>query len=224
MLEIENLSKSFKQGDKKIEVLKHLNFKMGFGEMVAILGQSGSGKSTLLSILAGIESPDEGHMAFEGQILEKLSEEELTLLRGKKIGIIFQQFHLLPHLSSLENVSLPLEIMREFDQKEILEKAKSALTDVGLDHRMEHFPNQLSGGEKQRVAIARSLVTQPDLLLADEPSGSLDEETGDKVMELIFDLVEKKKKAMILVTHNKTLATRCQKTFQLNHGQLSENG
>ncbi len=222
VLEIQNLSKSFKQGEKNIEVLKDLSFKMHRGEMVAILGQSGSGKSTLLSILAGIESPDEGHMSFEGQNLGKLSEEELTILRGKKIGIIFQQFHLLPHLSALENVSLPLEIMGELSSSEMDEKAKRALQDVGLDHRENHYPNQLSGGEKQRVAIARSLVVEPDLLLADEPSGSLDEETGEKVMDLIFNLVAKKKKAMILVTHNKTLATKCQKTFHLNNGCLSE--
>jgi putative ABC transport system ATP-binding protein len=222
MLNISGLSKSFVQGDRSINVLKDLSMELYPGETLAILGQSGSGKSTLLSLLAGIDRPDQGDMFLEGIKLNELSENDLTQLRSKKIGIIFQQFHLLPHLSALENVSLPLEILG----KEEAGKAESALKDVGLDHRMDHFPNQLSGGEKQRVAIARSMVIEPDLLLADEPSGSLDEGTGDQVMELIFNLVRKKGKSLILVTHNKQLALQCDRTLVLEGGKLNalENG
>lgn len=216
MLEINGLNKSFTQGQKTIDVLKELSLVVEKGEKVAILGQSGSGKSTLLSLLAGIDRPDKGSMNFEGHELQSLNEKELTKLRSEKIGIIFQQFHLLPHLNALENVSLPLEIkgLPEDD------RAKKALEDVGLGHRLDHFPSQLSGGEKQRVAIARSMVIEPDLLLADEPSGSLDEDTGDSVMDLIFELVDKKNKALILVTHNRALAEKCQKIYRLEHGAL----
>lgn len=216
MLEIQGLEKSFLQGEKTIHVLKDLNLSLKKGETLAILGQSGSGKSTLLSLLAGIDRPDHGKMILESVDLTDLSEAELAKLRSQKIGIIFQQFHLLPHLSALENVSLPLEILKRSDEN----KAKQALIDVGLGHRMDHFPNQLSGGEKQRVAIARSMVIEPDLLLADEPSGSLDEGTGDQVMDLIFDLVKKKDKALILVTHNKFLAKKCERTLTLEGGSL----
>lgn len=222
MLTINGLGKSFVQGERSIEVLKNLSLELHQGETLAILGQSGSGKSTLLSLLAGIDRPDQGDMILEGSRLNDLSEDELTTLRSKKIGIIFQQFHLLPHLSALENVSLPLEILG----KDGKGPAQSALKDVGLDHREGHFPNQLSGGEKQRVAIARSMVVEPDLLLADEPSGSLDEGTGDQVMDLIFNLVKKKGKALILVTHNRQLAERCDRTLVLEGGKLHalENG
>ncbi len=222
MLEIKRLTKGFTQGERLIEVLKGVDFSLEKGEVVAILGQSGSGKSTLLSLLAGIEAPDSGEMKLEGQSLSALTEDELTVLRGQKIGIIFQQFHLLPHLTALENVSLPLEIHGKLNAFEVKQAAQKALDDVGLGHRLDHFPNQLSGGEKQRVAIARSMVVGPDLLLADEPSGSLDEGTGEKVMEIIFNLVKEKKKAMILVTHNKELAARCEKTFVLEGGFLKE--
>ena len=161
-------------------------------------------------------------MLFEEMELRSLSERELTRLRSQKIGIIFQQFHLLPHLSAQENVSLVLEILGCKDLKSVC----GVLKDVGLEGRMDHFPAQLSGGEKQRVAIARSMVMGPDLLLADEPSGSLDEETGNQVMDLIFKLVEEKKKSLILVTHNKVLATRCQRVLSLEGGKLHalENG
>ncbi len=222
MLKIQGLCKSFFQGERSIEVLKDLDLQLNKGETLAILGQSGSGKSTLLSLLAGIDRSDKGKMVFEGIDLATLSEQDLTRLRSQKIGIIFQQFHLLSHLSAWENTSLALEILGQEDR----EKTRSILKDVSLEHRMDHFPSQLSGGEKQRVAIARSMVIEPDLLLADEPSGSLDEKTGNQVMELIFDLVEKENKALILVTHNKALASRCERVLVLEGGKLHavENG
>jgi putative ABC transport system ATP-binding protein len=216
MLKIQNLKKSFIQGEREIQVLKGLNLEIKAGETAAILGTSGSGKSTLLSLLAGIDTSNAGDMSFQGVSLNKLSEEERTKLRGEKIGIIFQQFHLIPHLNALENVSLPLEILGRPYQKESVK----ALEDVGLGHRLDHFPGQLSGGEKQRVAIARAMVMEPELLLADEPSGSLDEETGEQVMKLIFSLVEKKGTSLILVTHDEELARRCSSVHRLQNGCL----
>jgi len=221
MIDLKNLNKSFSQGERSIEVLKNLSLNLGSGETLAVLGQSGSGKSTLLSLLAGIDRPDSGEIILEGQNLALLTEKELTRLRSKKIGIIFQQFHLLPHLSALENVTLPLEILDDHkDFKKNVEEATKCLEEVGLKHRLDHFPSQLSGGEKQRVAIARSLIIGPDLILADEPSGSLDEKTGGQVMELIFSLVKSKGKSMILVTHNKALAKSCDRTLMLEGGKL----
>ncbi len=219
MLKIENLKKSFTQGDRNIEVLKGLNLNLDPGVTAAVLGTSGSGKSTLLSLLAGIDIPDSGTMNFQGTDLAKLSEQERTKLRGEKIGIIFQQFHLIPHLSALENVCLPLEILASGDDPIV--KGKKILEDVGLAHRLDHFPGQLSGGEKQRVAIARAMVMEPELLLADEPSGSLDEETGENVMKLIFSMVEQRGTSLILVTHDERLAKTCDRIHRLQNGALS---
>lgn len=219
MLELRNIGKSFMQGEREISVLKGLSLKVEKGERVAILGQSGSGKSTLLSLLSGIDRPDTGEILFEGERVDQMSETEVTRLRSQKIGIIFQQFHLLPHLTALENTQLPLEILG----KSAMAPAKEALKDVGLDHRFDHFPNQLSGGEKQRVAIARSLVIKPQLLLADEPSGSLDEKTGQTVMEMIFSLAKEEGHALILVTHNEDLAKSCERIYRLEGGLLHES-
>lgn len=219
MLKVTELAKSYTQGKRKIEILKGLNLSVEKGESIAILGQSGSGKSTFLSVMAGIDSIDSGEILFDDVTMTNLSEDEMTSFRGQQMGIVFQQFHLLPHLSALENVSLPLEIFG-VSAKEASDKAKDLLEKVGLEHRYDHFPSQLSGGEKQRVAIARSLIADPKLLLADEPSGSLDEETGVQIMELIFDLVEKLETTLILVTHNQELAKRCEKIYQLEHGKL----
>lgn len=217
MLELKNIAKSFSQGETEIPVLWDLNLSLEKGESIAVLGQSGSGKSTLLSLLAGIDRPDKGEVFFEKRSLAPLNEEELTKLRAHKIGIIFQQFHLLPHLKAFENVALVLEINGIANAKE---KACEMLKEVGLSHRLEHYPSQLSGGEKQRVAIARSLAIEPELILADEPSGSLDEKTGKEVIQLLFDLVEKKSMSLILVTHNQQLAKRCSKTYLLDEGKL----
>ena len=221
MLSAKNIHKSFHQGERSIEILKDLNLEITPGESVAILGQSGSGKSTFLSIMSGIDSVDSGEIFFKDTDLTKLNENEMTQFRGENMGIIFQQFHLLSHLNALENVSLPLEISG-LSTKEAAAMATETLESVGLGHRRDHFPSQLSGGEKQRVAIARSMVMNPDLLLADEPSGSLDEDTGNQIMDLIFNLVAAKGSTLILVTHNQLLAKRCQRIFKLEHGQLHE--
>lgn len=218
ILEVQNLKKSFQQGAYTIEVLKGLELKLKHSESVAIVGRSGSGKSTLLSLLAGLDRPESGRVVFQEHDFSTMSEEDLTMFRGRHMGIIFQQFHLLPHLNALENVSLALEILGESEN--VQERAHHALSQVGLSERAKHLPGQLSGGEKQRVAMARAMVINPDLLLADEPSGSLDEDTGEEVMKLVFDLVETQKKALILVTHSLQLAKRCDHIYKLEHGTL----
>jgi putative ABC transport system ATP-binding protein len=218
LLKIDNISKTFTQGENQIKVLEKLNFELSKGKTAAIIGQSGSGKSTLLSLVAGLDRADEGQIQFCGKSFSSMDEDELTMLRNGKIGIIFQQFHLISHLTALENVCLPLEIQREDID---LKLAKNFLDRVGLSHRLNHLPAQLSGGEKQRVAIARSLIIKPNLLLADEPSGSLDNQTGDEVMKLIFDLASEEKTGVVLVTHNRELATHCDDVWKLKNNCLT---
>lgn len=213
ILQLKNLTKEFHQGDQKIEVFRDLNLALGKGETLAILGPSGSGKSTLLSLIAGLDAPTSGEIIIDGQNLNNLDERELTRFRGQKLGIIFQQFYLFQHLSALENIALPLELAGDHEAGE---KARQALELVGLRHRAAHFPYQLSGGENQRVALARAFVVEPRLLLADEPSGSLDIHTGDQVIHLLFDLVRRKQTTLILVTHNEDLARRCGREFRFS--------
>ena len=219
LLDIENLTKTFPgvNNTSPVEVLKGLELKVEEGETTAIIGQSGSGKSTLLSLLAGLDQPTSGTLKLKERHLDSMSEEELTQFRAENIGIIFQQFHLMTHLNALENVSLPLEMNH---QQDALELAEKALEQVGLESRMNHFPHKLSGGECQRVAIARAIVIRPALLLADEPSGNLDHDTGEQVAELLFDLVGRTGMTMVLVTHNSELALRCYKQLTLSQGLL----
>lgn len=221
MLTAKNVNKSYHQGERQIEILKGLNLEVEAGQSIAILGQSGSGKSTFLSTMSGIDEVDSGTIIFNEKELTSFSEDEMTRFRGKHMGIIFQQFHLLSHLNALENVALPLEIQGELG-KVACDRARELLESVGLGDRIDHFPSQLSGGEKQRVAIARSMILNPELILADEPSGSLDEDTGEQIMNLIFGLVKEHKSTLVLVTHNQQLAKRCEKVYQLIHGQLHE--
>ena len=220
ILRVSDLKKNYHQGKNEIQVLKGISFDLKAGETLAILGKSGSGKSTLLSMLSGLDRFDSGRIELDNSNLNDLNEEELTNLRAQKIGIIFQQYHLLSHLKALENVSLSLEIQGKQGNKEVKEEATKALENVGLSDRLNHFPDEMSGGEQQRVAVARSMVTSPKLLLADEPSGSLDAETGNKVMNLIFNLVLEAHMSMILVTHNLELANRCHRILHLEDGVL----
>jgi putative ABC transport system ATP-binding protein len=223
ILKANQVHKSFSQGGTAVQVLSGLELDVKQGETVAIVGQSGSGKSTLLSLLAGLDSPTSGSIELAGRALSAMSEEELTSYRAKHLGIVFQQFHLMGNLTAIENVSLPLEIARD---SRALDKAKEALEHVGLAHRAKHFPHQLSGGERQRVAIARALVIEPSVLLADEPSGSLDTATGQQVMSLLFDLVNRRNMTLVLVTHNEELVKLCQRTLTLRQGRLEspQNG
>ncbi|MBC7538744.1 MAG: ABC transporter ATP-binding protein [Bacteriovorax sp.] len=212
---VRNLKKNFIQGKNIIKVLDDVSLDINSGEIIALLGKSGSGKSTLLSLLAGLEKPDFGSILFDQNDLTKLSEEALCDWRAKNLGIVFQQFNLIPHLTALENVLLPLEINGLDDKK----KALDWLTLVGLEDRVDHFPSMLSGGEQQRVAIARALVFGPPMLLADEPTGNLDSETGKKVIETLFNIVREKKTTMVIVTHDEELALKADRIVRLTGGK-----
>lgn len=217
LLRAENLTKGYLQGDSKIRVIEGLNLDIESGESVAILGQSGSGKSTLLSLLAGLDQPDSGFVELVGKNLNELDEKELSLFRAKNLAIVFQQFHLFPHLNALENVEVPLELLKVENSRK---RALDALEAVGLSHRLSHFPSLLSGGERQRVAIARAFAVSPKILLADEPSGNLDQETGDSVMNLLFAESKNRGMTLVLVTHNDELAKRCTRRLRLSNGRL----
>ena len=214
---IDKISKTYSQGGKRIEVINRLSLKVKKGETVAILGQSGSGKSTFLSLLAGLDQPDFGNIEIDGTDLTKLKQEDLAHFRSKNLGIVFQQYHLMSNLTALENVSLPLELQR---QKDAETKARKALEQVGLSPRLSHLPSELSGGECQRVALARAMVTKPSLILADEPSGNLDGNTGKEVMNLLFKLCREHEQTLILVTHNHELAKLCDRCLELRDGRL----
>ena len=216
LLEINQLYKSFPQADHgQIDVLKNINLEINEGETVAVVGQSGSGKSTLLSLMAGLDRQTTGSLRLRDKEISEMSEVKLTQFRAENIGIIFQQFYLMPHLTALENVSLPLEM---FGYEDYLNRAKEALNQVGLSGREQHFPHQLSGGESQRVAIARAVVARPSILLADEPTGNLDNETGVQVANLLFELVKTTGMTMLLVTHNTEMAKRCSSQLTLQFG------
>jgi putative ABC transport system ATP-binding protein len=212
-----NVKKSYGSGETRVEVLKQISLEINSGESVALIGRSGSGKSTLLSLLAGLDRPDAGDIFVEGENIALMTEKELTQFRASKMGIVFQQFHLVSTLTAIENVMLPLEILKIPDA---FHKANNLLQSVGLSHRRDHLPSQLSGGESQRVAIARALATNPGILFADEPSGNLDEDTGSTVMDLLFQMVEKTKTTLILVTHDQELAQRCRRIVHLEHGRF----
>ena len=220
ILKVKNLNKSYSQAESSpLKVICSTSFEIRKGETVAITGQSGSGKSTLMALLAGLDSPDSGSIVLEEQDINQMDEDRLARFRGEKIGVIFQQFHLMPHLSAKENIMLPLEILKH-RRVDITKRTRRALQQVGLENRKDHLPGQLSGGECQRVAIARALVIQPALLLADEPTGNLDTSTGEQVADLLFDLVTSSGMTLIVVTHNIALAARCQRLIQLKNGRL----
>ena len=217
ILEADSVHKSFASPAGPIEVLRGVDLRVADGETVAIVGESGSGKSTLLSLLAGLDVPTTGRVLLDGADLNSLSEGELARFRARRLGIVFQQFHLVSGFTALENVSLPLELQGEADAEA---RARAVLDQVGLARRADHLPQQLSGGECQRVAIARALVVEPALLLADEPSGSLDAATGDAVDRLLFDLVDRRGAALVLVTHSDRLASACHRRLTLEGGRL----
>lgn len=217
MMKLNSVKKSYGSGTARVEVLKGIDLEINAGETVALLGKSGSGKSTLLSLMAGLDAPDAGDIFLDNKSIAKLSEKELTHFRSTQMGIVFQQFHLVSTLTALENVMLPLQINKVSDAPKI---ALDLLVAVGLSHRADHLPSQLSGGECQRVAIARALANKPKILFADEPSGNLDEQTGEMVMNLLFDMVKKTQTTLVLVTHDHELAQRCSRIVHLEHGSL----
>lgn len=205
----------------RLDILRGLNLQVSSGERIAIIGSSGSGKSTLLALLAGLDSPSAGKVHISGTEISSLDEDGRAALRGRSMGFVFQSFQLMPALTALENVMLPLQLAGRKDAKE---RALSALERVGLGQRISHYPRQMSGGEQQRVAIARAFAPQPAILFADEPTGNLDEHTGERIVELLFGLNAEAGTTLILVTHDMSLARRCQRVLRLHEGQLQQEG
>ncbi len=217
MISVSHVSKLVSDASGELSILRDIDFSVNVGETVAILGASGSGKSTLLSIMAGLDTPSLGQVALAGQSIFDMNEDERAAWRGHQLGFVFQNFQLMSHLNALENVMLPLELAGTPQASAL---AKDMLTQVGLAHRLKHFPKVLSGGEQQRVALARAFVVQPKLLLADEPTGSLDAQTGENIMDLMLSLNKARGTTLILVTHDQKLAQRCDRTLTLEAGRL----
>jgi putative ABC transport system ATP-binding protein len=217
VLSANHLGKSIASSEGNLSILHDICFDIAKGESVAITGSSGSGKSTLLGLLAGLDLPTSGNVTLMGQDLNALNEDERAKLRGLHIGFVFQSFQLLPHLTALENVMLPAEMTGKANARS---EAMVWLERVGLSERFEHFPKTLSGGEQQRVALARAFMTKPDILFADEPTGSLDELSGNRVIELLFELNQANQSTLVLVTHDPALASRCQGQIHLQGGRL----
>lgn len=200
-----------------VEILRGIDLDVGSGETVGIVGPSGSGKTSLLMILAGLERATKGSVRVGDVAFDGMSEDELARVRGEKIGIVFQDFHLIPNMTALENVALPLELSGGDDP---FKRAEEALVEVGLGHRITHYPGQLSGGEQQRVALARALAPRPALILADEPTGNLDGETGEKIMDLMFGVHERNGTTLVLVTHEMRLADKCARRISIADGKI----
>ena len=217
IIELRDVQKNYHQGHREISILKGLNLQLERGKTLSIVGESGSGKSTLLGLLAGLDRPDQGIIKINNMDLNNLDEKDITKFRGRHIGIVFQSYYLVPHLTAFENVMLPLEINRT---SETVSKAHLALEQVKLLDRKDHFPNQLSGGECQRVAIARAIVHRPDVVLADEPSGNLDVKTGNEVMNMMLQVIQQHQMTLLLVTHSPELAKQCEITKTLRNGCL----
>jgi len=210
-------------GKSMLHILKDVTFEVNGGEVTAVVGPSGSGKTSLLMILGGLERATTGKVVVAGQDISTANEDQLAIFRRKNLGILFQNFHLIPSMTAVENVALALEIAETgLSYKQIREQAAAALAEVGLGDRLTHLPSALSGGEQQRVGLARAMVTSPKLMLADEPTGNLDQDTGARVIELMFNLARKKGTAILLITHDRSLAAKADRMLTMNHGQLTE--
>jgi putative ABC transport system ATP-binding protein len=214
---LENVDLSLGSGAARVHILKGISLDIARGEAVGLVGPSGSGKSTLLMTMAGLERPDAGRIVVDGTDLSGMDEDALARFRGRRIGIVFQSFHLVPTMTALENVALPLELAGDEDAHE---RASAELASVGLAARMSHYPAQLSGGEQQRVAIARALAPNPAILVADEPTGNLDEGTGGSIVDLLFALKRDRGATLVLVTHDLNLARRCDRMVRLRSGRV----
>ncbi len=217
LLRFSNIHLQYQNGTLLTEVIKGIDFTIHQNEKLAIVGKSGSGKTSLLMLMAGLEKPTSGNITYQDQDITTYSEDQLTEYRKKNIGIVFQSFYLIPNYTALENVALSLEI--NF-QKDALSQAKEILIDLGLEDRLNHFPSQLSGGEQQRVAIARAMIKKPELILADEPTGNLDDENTEVITELIFNIATKYQKSLCLVTHDADLAKRCDRIMKIENGTV----
>ncbi|PTX41438.1 putative ABC transport system ATP-binding protein [Christiangramia gaetbulicola] len=219
ILSIQNLKKSYRSGSKELTVLEDISFEIQEKETFAIVGPSGSGKTTLLGLCAGLDQPDSGSIELCGTLINDLNEDQRAILRNKKVGFVFQDFQLIPTLTALENVAVPLELRGDADATRI---GKELLEKVGLGDRYDHYPSQLSGGEQQRVAVARAFSNKPEILFADEPTGNLDEETGKKVIELLIELNEESGTTLVIVTHDMELAQKTQRILRLKGGRIME--
>ncbi|HBR55362.1 MAG TPA: ABC transporter [Flavobacteriaceae bacterium] len=220
ILKINGLEKTYTSGQKQLTVLKNISFDVEKGQTFSIVGPSGSGKTTLLGLCAGLDNPNAGSVELCGYDLNTLNEDERAQLRNREIGFIFQNFQLLPTLTALENVSVPLELQ---DDKNAKTKSIELLEKVGLGDRMHHYPSQLSGGEQQRVALARAFSNRPSILFADEPTGNLDEETGENVIKLLFELNKEARTTLVIISHDLDLANRTQQILRLKGGQIRTN-
>ena len=220
ILKISGLEKTYTSGSKELTVLQNIDFEVEKGQTFSIIGPSGSGKTTLLGLCAGLDQPTAGSVELCGHDLSTLNEDERAALRNKEVGFIFQNFQLLPTLTAIENVSVPLELQGD---KNASTRAKELLEQVGLADRLDHYPSQLSGGEQQRVALARAFVNKPSILFADEPTGNLDEETGEKVIKLLFELNKSAGTTLVIISHDLDLANRTQQILRLKGGQILTN-
>lgn len=219
LIELQNVSKTYRLGHRDSFALKEINFSLAQGELLAIIGASGSGKSTLMNIMGFLDRPSEGKYLFAGEDVSRLSDNELSSIRNKKIGFVFQSFFLLPRLNALQNVMLPL-FYREEPQEQAKQKALTMLEKVGMEKFSLNKPNELSGGQQQRVAIARALVNDPEVIFADEPTGALDSKTGQEVMDLFLELNLKENRTLVIVTHDKEVSGLCRRTVTLRDGVM----
>jgi putative ABC transport system ATP-binding protein len=223
VIETQNTNLKLMSGKTELHILKDVGLVVNSGEVLAVVGPSGSGKTSLLMVLSGLERASSGTVRVAGEDISAYNEDQLAIFRRKNLGILFQNFHLIPSMTAIENVALALEIAeRDLSFRDIREKATAALTEVGLGDRLTHLPSALSGGEQQRVGLARAMVADPRLLLADEPTGNLDQDTGARVIELMFNLARKKGTAILLITHDRSLAAKADRKMTMNHGHLSE--
>jgi putative ABC transport system ATP-binding protein len=218
MIEVQNLTKTLTSGTQRIQILKGIDLVVGKGEVLAIEGPSGSGKSTLLGLLAGFDSPTSGSIKIDGEEITTLDEDQLALLRGKKLGFVFQSYNLIPTLTAEENVVLPLELRGDSNKSE--NRARELLSAVGLESRLSHYPVQLSGGEQQRVALARAFACSPSILLADEPTGNLDSATGSLVLEMLLKLNRNQGATLVIVTHDPALSRMTNRVLRLRDGRI----
>lgn len=217
MIELDHVHLSMPSRAGQVDILNNISLRINSGETVAMLGPSGAGKTTAMMVMGGLEAITKGRVTVAGHDLMALDEDRLAEIRRDHIGIIFQAFRLIPSMTALENVAVPLELTGD---PEAFGKAKAALIDVGLSHRLDHVPDQLSGGEQQRVAIARAIVTEPDILLADEPTGNLDQTTGAEIMDLLIETAHRYNTALVLITHDEGLATRCRRILRIADGEI----
>src|SRR4051794_28332908 len=218
---ISNVNLSLGTGAARVHILKDISLRVGSGETIGLIGPSGSGKSTLLMVMAGLERPDSGEVVVNGTPFNALDEDALARFRGRQVGIVFQSFHLIPTMTALENVAVPLELA---GNSAAAARAAHELSSVGLGDRLHHYPTQLSGGEQQRVALARALAPDPAILVADEPTGNLDEATGKQIVDLLFTKHAERGMTLVLVTHDSTLAQRCDRVVRLRSGRVERQG